>query len=54
MNKIADALTLAFTVICMIGLPTYLGYRFNHLVLGILIGGFATISYVLYVAIKQK
>ena len=52
--KWVNYLTLGFTVICMMVLPTYLGIKYSKPVLGILIGGVATISYVIYVAIKRK
>ena len=52
--KGAEILTLGTTVICLMGLPTYIGYKTGHLLAGILFAGFATISYVLYVAIKGK
>lgn len=52
--KWVNYLTLAFTVICMMVLPTYIGIKYGNPALGIIIGGVATISYVLYVAIKRK
>ena len=52
--KWVNYLTLAFTIICMMALPTYFGVKFDKPVLGIIIGGVATISYILYVALNKK
>lgn len=46
--------TLAFTLICMMAVPTYLGIQFDKPLLGIMIGGVATLSYLIYVAIRNK
>ena len=52
--KGVEFLTLGTTVVCLMALPTYLGIKFNQPLLGIIIAGVATLSYVLYFAVKRK
>lgn len=49
-----EILTFGTTIICLMGLPTYIGIKTNNAVLGIVIAGISTISYVIYFAMKKK
>lgn len=52
--RLAEVLTFGTTVVCLMALPTYIGYKLNNIVVGIIVAGISTISYVLYFAIKKK
>ena len=49
-----SSLSLGFTVILTIGIPTLIGIRINHPVIGILIGGVLAIAYIIFYAVKRK
>lgn len=54
MKEGIELLSLGFTVILTIGIPTLIGIRINHPVIGILIGGVLAIAYIIFYAVKRK
>jgi len=54
MKKIILVLNLAFTVILMMTLPTYIGIKTGHTIIGIIVAGISTLSYLLFIVVKQK
>ena len=54
MKEGVELLNLGITVILTIGVPTIIGIKTNHPLIGILIGGVSAIAYVINYAIKRK
>lgn len=53
MKKLLTILNIGFSVIATILVFTYLGYKLNHMTIGIIVGFILSISYLLILAFKR-
>lgn len=51
MSIVKYALNFTFIVICTVCLCTYIGYRLNNILIGIIVGFVLAISYIIYKAL---
>lgn len=52
--KAAEVISLGTTLICLMAIPSYIGIKANKPLIGILVAGISTITYLIRFAIKRK